>query len=126
MSVILVEGDYVITIRKRSCGKVMFLEVFVGVKCAMKGGSVKGVPWKPRGGGEFREETPSSVGQQAGGTHPTGIILVFTMFLSQVCNYVLRVYFVKKEKLINEKFYIPEVAIAVIVCSMFNTDDVKI
>ena len=39
---------------------------------------------------------------------------------------MLRVYFVKKEKLIDEMFYIPEVAFAVIVCSMFNKDDVKI
>ena len=30
MSVILVEGDYVITTRKRSCGMVMFSEVVVG------------------------------------------------------------------------------------------------
>ena len=69
MSVILVEGDCVTTTRKRSCGKVMFSDMFVGGGAILSRGSHGS---HERGWG-FREETPSSVGEQAGGTHPTGM-----------------------------------------------------
>ena len=59
MSVILVEGDCVTTTRKRSCGKVMFSDMFVGGVPSLAGGAMKG------GGGSVKKHPLPSVNKRA-------------------------------------------------------------